>query len=211
MKRICYIVGAGENYGLDFVPGEEDFVIAADGGRRYLDERGIEPDLTVGDFDSLDETPLDGRLLQLPVEKDDTDMFAAMKEGIRAGYQEFHLYCGTGGRIDHTVANIQLLAHLAERGLRGFLFDQDSVFTAIKDRKLEIEAMDAGYVSVFSYSERSVGVTLRNLKYELKDAVLTNSVPLGVSNEFVGRESSISVERGTLLVSLPRGAEKKIK
>lgn len=211
MKRICYIVGAGENYGLDFVPGEEDFVIAADGGRRYLDERGIEPDLTVGDFDSLDETPLDGRLLQLPVEKDDTDMFAAMKEGIRAGYQEFHLYCGTGGRIDHTVANMQLLAHLAERGLRGFLFDQDSVFTAIKDRKLEIEAMDAGYVSVFSYSERSVGVTLRNLKYELKDAVLTNSVPLGVSNEFAGRESSISVERGTLLVSLPRGAEKKIK
>lgn len=204
MKGVCYIVGAGENYGLDFMPEEDDFVIAADAGLCYLKECGITPNLIVGDFDSLDFIPQIGNVLKLPAEKDDTDMFMAVKEGIQAGYEKFHIYCGTGGRMDHTIANLQVLAYLSEHGMQGYLFHKDSVFTMIKNRKLVFDAVDSGYVSVFSYSEQSIGVNLRNLKYELKDAVLTNSVPLGVSNEFIGKESSISVENGTLLVSLPR-------
>lgn len=211
MNGICYIIGAGENYGLDFVPKKGDFVIAADGGLKYLEECGIAPDLVVGDFDSLENAPQGGNLLKLPAEKDDTDMFAALKEGIRAGYAQFRLYCGTGGRLDHTIANLQLLAYLAENGMRGFLFHKDSVFTAVKNGKLAFDAVDFGFLSVFSYSEKSMGVNLRNLKYELNGAVLTNSFPLGVSNEFIGKESCISVEKGMLLVSFPRGAERRIK
>lgn len=208
---ICYIVGAGENYGLDFSPEREDFVIAADAGLRYLEEKKIIPDLIVGDFDTLQYVPQKGNVLKLPAEKDDTDMSMAIKEGIRAGYAEFHIYCGTGGRMDHTIANLQILSFLAKQNLRGFLFHRDTVFTAITDRKLSFEKIDAGYVSVFSCSERSTGVYLKNLKYELRDAILTNSFPLGVSNEFIGKESSIVVGSGTLLVSFPRGAEKRIK
>lgn len=203
-KNICYIVGAGENYGLDFSPAEGDFVIAADAGLRLLEEKGIRPDLIVGDFDTLHYIPQGENVLRLPPEKDDTDMSVAIKEGIGAGYTAFHIYCGTGGRIDHTIANLQLLAYLSERGMQGFLFDRDSVFTAITDAELAFNRMDGGYVSVFSWSERSTGVYLKNLKYELHDAVLTNSFPLGVSNEFIGKESRILVERGTLLVNLPR-------
>ena len=209
-KKICYIVGAGENYGLDFIPSKEDFVIAADAGLRYLEEKGIFANLTVGDFDTLQYIPQGENVLRLPPEKDDTDMSIAVKEGIRAGYTLFHIYCGTGGRMDHTIANLQILAYLSERGMQGYLFDKDSVFTAITDRELVFDRIDGGYVSVFSWSERSVGVYLKNLKYELHDALLTNDFPLGVRNEFIGKESSILVRSGTLLVNFPRAASGRI-
>lgn len=208
---ICYIVGAGENYGLDFIPEKDDFVIAADAGFRYLQDRRITPDLIVGDFDSLSYIPQDGNVLKLAAEKDDTDMSMAIKEGIRAGYREFHIYAGTGGRMDHTIANIQMLAYLSEEKMRGCLFHRDSVLTVITNGQLLFDKECFGYVSVFSYSERSTGVYLRNLKYELTNATLTNSFPLGVSNEFIGKESSITVECGMLLITFPRGTEKLIQ
>lgn len=207
---ICYIVGAGENYGLDFTPKKEDFVIAADAGFHYLRDSGITPDLIVGDFDSLSDIPQDGNVLKLAAEKDDTDMSVAIKEGICAGYREFHIYGGTGGRMDHTIANIQMLAYLSEKKMRGWLFHRDSVLTVITDGKLILDRDCSGYVSVFSYSEKSAGVYLRNLKYELNDATLTNRFPLGVSNEFIGKESSITVETGMLLIVFPRGTQKHI-
>lgn len=203
---ICYIVGAGENYGLDFVPSTDDFVIAADAGIRYLEQCGVAADLVIGDFDSLNDTPAHPNIMVLNAEKDDTDMLAAVREGIKAGYSVFHIYCGTGGRIDHTIANIQILAYLSQNDMRGFLFDRDSVFTAITNRKMAFDKIPSGYISVFSYTEKSEGVYLHGLKYELNNATLTNTFPLGVSNEFIGKESSVSVNSGTLLTVFPKEA-----
>lgn len=209
-KGICYVVGAGENCGINFHPAKEDFVIAADAGLSYLEQAGIRADLVIGDFDSLSARPQHHNVIALRAEKDDTDMLAAVREGIREDYSDFRLYCGTGGRMDHTLANLQVLAFLAESGRQGFLMDHDSVITAITDREIAFDRIASGYVSVFSYSEKSVGVCLRGLKYELDHAVLANTFPLGVSNEFIGRESSISVENGTLLIVFPRGEMKSI-
>jgi len=108
---ICYVVGAGENYGLDFQPATGDFVITADAGLCYLEEQGIRADLVIGDFDTLKCVPEHPNTIGLSEEKDDTDTLAAVREGIRAGYTCFHIYCGTGGRIDHTMANLQVLAY----------------------------------------------------------------------------------------------------
>lgn len=207
---ICYVVGAGTNYGLDFCPGKEDFVIAADGGLRHLEERGLLPDLVIGDFDSLEEVPNDLHTIVLKPEKDDTDMIAAVREGIKAGYDSFYIYCGTGGRIDHTIANIQTLAWLSENGMRGLLFDRDTIITAITEGKLRFEKIPTGYVSVFSHATRAEGVYLKGLKYELENAVLAHTFPLGTSNEFIGRESTISVQKGTLTVVFPRGVQEKM-
>ena len=96
-ERICYVVGAGENFGLDFQPATGDLVIAADAGLRYLEEQGIRADLVIGDFDTLKYIPGHSNTIALNAEKDDTDTLAAVREGIRAGYTSFHIYCGTGG------------------------------------------------------------------------------------------------------------------
>lgn len=201
---ICYIVGAGENYGLDFSPRAGDYVIAADGGLSYLEKAGIAADLVIGDFDTLCCTPMHPNVIRLNPQKDETDMMAAVWQGIKLGYTEFHIWCGTGGRVDHFLANIQTLAWLAERGLRGFLFGENSVLTVIKDSEYCFDSSCAGYVSVFSLSDKSSGVYLEHLKYELHDAELSNRFPLGVSNEFTGSEARVRVEKGILLLVFPR-------
>lgn len=210
VNKICYVIGAGENYGLDFSPAACDFVVAADAGIIYLKETGIRTDLIIGDFDTLKFIPEHPNVAVLNAEKNDTDMFAAVKIGIEKGYKNFHIYCGTGGRIDHTFANVQTLAYLSENGMRGFLFDKDSIITSITDDKLCFEKIPCGYVSVFSYSPKSEGVNLSGLKYELDNATLTNTFPLGTSNEFIGQKSVISVEAGTLVIVFPRSAMKEI-
>lgn len=202
-NRICYIVGGGPNYGLPFAPSPQDLVIAADAGFDALEKQGIRADLIIGDFDSLPYIPQAPNVVALNPEKDETDMFAAVSMGLDRGYERFHLYGGTGGRVDHTIANIQLLAYLAGQDRQGFLFGQDSVITAIHNRRMSFPKTASGYVSVFSHSEKSQGVYLKGLKYELDDAVLTSTFPLGVSNEFIGKYSSISVECGTLVIVMP--------
>ena len=209
-NSICYIIGAGENYGLDFTPTSNDFVIAADAGIRYLEQCRITADLVIGDFDSLDGTPTHPNTITLNAEKDDTDMLAAVREGINAGYSVFHIYCGMGGRIDHTISNIQILAYLSQNGMRGFLFGKDIIITAITNRKMTFDKIPSGYISVFSYTEKSEGVYLHGLKYKLENATLTSTFPLGVSNEFIGKESSVSVDSGTLLIVFPRESLEKI-
>ena len=92
---------------------------------------GISADLVIGDFDSLKCRPRHANVIALSTEKDDTDTFAAIHEGLQADYSEFQIYCGTGGRIDHTLANIQALLYLAQCGKLGYLFDQNNVITAI--------------------------------------------------------------------------------
>lgn len=209
-NSICYIIGAGENYGLDFTSSSNDFVIAADAGLCYLEQCGIAADLVIGDFDSINALPTHPNTLALNPEKDDTDMLAAVREGIKAGYSVFHIYCGTGGRIDHTIANLQVLAYLAQNNMRGFLFTKDSVMTAITNCKISFAQIPSGYISVFSYTEKSEGVYLQGLKYELNNATLTNTFPLGISNEFIGKEISVSVAAGTLLIVFPKEAMHKL-
>lgn len=202
-KPVCFVFGAGEHYEPpDF--SAADFIIAADGGLAYLDEHKVAPGLVVGDFDSLPAPPAGGPdTVVLPQEKDDTDMVAALREGWNRGYRVFHIYGGTGGRLDHTIANIQCIASLACRGGRGYLFDRDTVITAIHDGGIAFPAGAEGIVSVFSHSDAAVGVYEKGVKYPLHNATLRSTYPLGVSNRFTGMPSSISVHSGTLIVIYP--------
>ncbi len=197
---ICYVVGAGECPKLDFNKKDGDLVIAADGGCAYLEQSGIKPDLIIGDFDSLECAPLGDNVIKLNPVKDITDMDAAVKEGLERGYSEFHLYGACGGRIDHTLANIQLIASLAQNKIKAYIFNGSQVITAVYNGSLNFDPSYSGYVSVFAHSDKCEGVSLRGLKYTLENAALTNSFPLGVSNEFVGVESKITIGMGTAVV-----------
>ncbi len=205
MKPICYIFGAGESCGAPSGLTPNDYVIAADGGYLYARSCGITPDLLIGDFDSLPQPPAENcPVITLPHEKNDTDMSAALNEGKKRGYKVFHIYGGTGGRSDHTFANIQCLAALAAQGMKAFLFEKENVITAISNDKILFSEDAHGTVSVFSHSDVSTGVRECGLKYSLENATLTNTYPLGVSNEFIGEKSLISVSSGILILIYPK-------
>ena len=206
---ICYIVGAGEVRELDFAPAAGDYVIAADGGLAHLERAGIAADLVIGDFDTLGARPAHPNVITLQREKDDTDTFAAVRVGLERGYGRFRIYGGMGGRLEHTLANIQMLAYLAERGLRGVLIGEDQILTAISGGGLRLPRRAGGFLSVFSLTDKSEGVCIRGLKFPLTNATVTNTFPIGVSNEFVGTESEITVREGVLLVVIPREAADK--
>ena len=209
-KPVCYIFGAGQPPACPPETGAGDLVVAADGGYAWTQAAGIRTDVVIGDFDSLGHVPeLSGDgpvVVSLPAEKDETDTLAALRYGLERGFRCFHIYGGTGGRLDHTVANIQCLVYLAVRGARGYLHDRDTVLTAFGGEIL-LAARLHGTISVFALGGPAEGVWLRGLKYELENAVLTPDFPLGGSNAFTGQPASIKSERGVLLVVYPAGTQ----
>ena len=202
MKR-CFVFAAGSYYGLRERPGDPgDFVIAADAGYRVCLEESIQPDLLVGDFDSM-EPPADfARVRRLPVEKDDTDTLAALRAGLERGCTDFLIYGGTGGRrLDHTLANLQSLLFLRRRGALGFLFDNDFLWTVIENGEVRVaRTVEWGLLSVFCLGDRAEGVDESGVQYPLSNAVLTPEFPLGVSNHIVEPTAQVSVRRGALAV-----------
>lgn len=203
MNRRCVIFAAGQMDITPLLPRPEngDFIIAADAGIRNASALGVVPDLVMGDMDSADAAEVPEGALLFPVRKDDTDLMLAIKKGIELGYHDFLIYGATGGRLDHTFASIQSLAYLLTHGCRGILVDGKQWVTLFRDGTVQVPV---GYrhVSVFSYTERCRGVTLRGLSYPLEDGELDQDFPLGVSNSMVADSASVSVKEGTLLVIL---------
>lgn len=201
---VCYIFGAGEFSSCDISLTDEDLVIAADGGYDHLLHAGLRADIALGDFDSVQsyeiwEDPICEKYTY-PPEKDDTDMMLAIKMGLAKGYQIFQIYGGLGGRLDHSIANIQALSYLASQGAQGTLYHDQYALTVIQNSGFLIPKDFTGYVSVFSLSDKSQNVTIKGLKYEIEGATMTNRFPLGISNEALGKKGNISVEKGTLLI-----------
>lgn len=200
-EKACYIVGAGSFEKLDSLPQEGDLVIAADGGYAYLRQLGIQPNVLLGDFDSLKYVPEHDHILRHSPIKDDTDMALAAFYAQEKGYRLFYLYGGLGGkRLDHTMANFQLLTGLSRAGMKAYLIGENNIVTAITGEWISFAKEAEGMISVFSMTDVSAGIWEKGLKYTLNDATLKNDKVLGVSNEFIGEESSISVQEGTLLV-----------
>ena len=201
-QNICYIVGAMSlTPDLRPYPVQGDYVIAADRGFDSLMAYGVTPNLAVGDFDSLGHRPSHPNVIQLPAEKDDTDMVYAIRKGLALGYRRFVLLGGVGGRLEHTLGNLQLLDWLALHGAQGFLAGEKTAATCLRDGKsISFPPSMTGYLSVLCNSGTAEGVTLSGLKYPLEDYTLTGSFPLGASNQFLGVEAAVSVEQGSLLL-----------
>lgn len=209
MNGKCIIIGAGDLTMGEITVGENDYVIAVDGGLSYCGILNVEPDKLIGDFDSVSEkereavrslqTQVPELVMELPAEKDDTDMLAALKYGLELGYQDFRIYAGTGGRFDHTLANIQCLLYLKNHGATGYLVDGTGMMLVIQNEAVHFQKNLEGYLSLFSLGKEAKGVTIRGMKYTLEGYTLTNDYPIGISNEFIGEESTIEVEDGELV------------
>ncbi len=193
--KICYIFGALECRDA-CVQGSDIFVVAADAG--YERTAGIKPDMVIGDFDSLGYVPGGVDVSVHPSRKDQTDTLLAVYEGLERGCGVFVIYGGVGGRIDHTIANIQTLSYIAEHGARGYLLSDEQVIT-VTGGELTFSPSMRGYISVFA-AAGTPRVTITGLKYTLDRYVMSPSYPIGVSNEFIGAEAKISVEGGLAAV-----------
>lgn len=207
----CALVGAVDFNAEDFearrAAGEFDFVIAVDAGFAHLEALGVAPDMAVGDFDSLGYVPQCRRVSRYSTKKDESDMELAMQKACEWGHDDLVVYGALSGRLDHTVANLQLFARYSEAGatVTG-VGDTFAVrFVTGPDAFSLPAGLDAGTVSVFSANDVARGVIERGLEYSFNDEPLTNRTTRGLSNELTGQPATVAVEQGTLMVFYPLG------
>lgn len=193
----CIIIGAGSFNNPKIIKEKDDLLICADGGYLYAAKQDLKVDLLVGDFDSLKDIPLDVETVKLNKIKDETDLYIAIEEGIKRGYQTFDIYGALGGRIEHTIANIQILVNLKSKGLTAKLID-DKTIVEMLSTGTYIYNERCGYISLFSYTEEST-ITIKNLLYEVNNKTISSKFPLGIDNEFIGKESTVTVHNGLVL------------
>ena len=208
----CVVIGAGDLTVGSINVGEDDLVIAVDGGLNYCSVLEVEPDLILGDFDSVGEEQkmallelqkqIPDRVIALKPEKDDTDMLAALKMGLEFGYTSFQIYAATGGRLEHTIANIQCLLYLKNRDAVGYIMDGNGMIFVMQNEEVKLRNTLEGYLSMFSLGKTASGVTIKGMKYELDNYTLTNDFPIGISNEFIGEEALIRVVDGEVVCIL---------
>lgn len=192
---------------------EDDFVICADGGYSYAKAENIRPRMIIGDFDSIDADSIEedlkrsgpdnsSRIVRVAAEKDDTDTMICLKYGIDQGFQEFFVLGGLGGRLDHTVANLQTMAYAVDHEKSIWFLDGKNRATLKNPGRLTVSKMAGFKISLFAFGERCEGVSIRGVKYPLDNHLLNNNFPLGVSNEFYENNAEISHTAGKLLVIL---------
>ena len=197
---ICYLVGAGDFHG-QLSAGDDDIIIAADGGYDNLIRFGYKPDILIGDLDSVkSDIPEGTRIIRFPKEKDETDMFLSYEAGVKLGYDEFVMLGATGGRLDHTYANLSLLLYAKERGHNVTVIDEHGMILCIKNESVTLSGVTGSTLSVFAIGGVAEGVSIDGAKYEVENTTLTPSFPLGVSNEFIGNNVRITVRDGALLI-----------
>jgi len=191
-----------------------NLVICADGGVRIARALGIVPQVVMGDFDSAGAALLSwarrkgARLIAHPREKNQTDTELAVEYALNAGAEELDLLGVLGARIDHTLANMGLLIHVAGQQKRARIV-QGRVELFLAETQTPIAGHRGDLVSLIPLSDSVAGVTTQGLKYPLDDTVLRISSTLGVSNEITMAPASVSVHRGWLLVVVTHRSDRK--
>lgn len=184
-----------------------DYIICADGGTRHASALKLTPQLIIGDMDSIDKEVLQSyrqwgtKIKHYPREKDEVDTELAIMEGVKLGYKDILLVGATGGRLDHTLANIHLISKAATEGIRVTIIDEHHRLYIITPQiPAHIKGAVGDVISLIPITERVTGVHSQGLKWELNDRTFTLGHPFGISNELVAPTARVEVEQGLLLV-----------
>jgi thiamine pyrophosphokinase len=190
-----------------------DLVVAADGGARLAERLGLTLDRWVGDGDSLGEAGLAGLraagipMTIAPVDKDESDTELAVLAAIEAGATDLTILGAFGGRrLDHTLANVALLAHPALVGRTARLLDTTARVSLVvgagagHPAGATLVGRAGDLVSLLPLSGDVEGVTTEGLQYGLRDETLPIGPARGLSNVRLGTEATVTVREGRLLV-----------
>lgn len=196
-------------YALDFIRTKTwDKIIGVDGGLKFFYSNGISPTDAVGDFDTLEPDILkyyqkqeNIKIHRFQSEKNATDTEIAMEIAVSYESDEIYILGGMGSRLDHTLANIQILSIPLKKNKRAFLVNENNIVFLIKEGiTLKKEEQFGKYISLLPLTTYVSGVTLKGVKYPLYQHTLTSDNSLGISNEFDSQNITIDLEEGILIV-----------
>lgn len=208
LKHKAYIFAGPDLEDISFLKNfcfSDGYLIAADCGLEILKKTGLNPDVIIGDFDSY-KMPDDVKceILTFEVEKDDTDTMLCVKHALEKGFHDITIISGVGGRLDHTIANIQSLSYILNMGACGRIISDDTEIYLLSAGEHSFEKREGFSMSLFSYSECVSNLTVRGAKYNTDNLVIDNTFPIGVSNEITQDVCRISFESGKLLIIFSR-------
>lgn len=196
----CLIISGAPEKDIEYYKNYVDsrFIISADSGYEKCLKLNIKPDLIIGDFDSSEKPETDIDTIVLPVRKDDTDTFFAVKQAVNKGFDDIIILGGIGSRFDHTYCNILALNYCLDNNVKASLIN--------KYNKIEVYAndfsFDKGEYSNFSFYSifgDCIGLTTRGTQYDLTDYTLKSDCPLAQSNSFKADKVTVSFKSGKLL------------
>lgn len=202
MRAVVFTARCEGDFSAAYSPRENDYILCADAGYLLAKKHGITPDCIIGDFDSA-EKPQGENVFVYPVEKDDPDTMLCVRHALKIGVKDILIVGGFGGRLDHTLANLQTLSFIAECGARAEMCDGKTRAFAIKNGSIRIERT-SGKLSVFALGEKCSGVNISGAKYSGENFEIAPDFPLGMGNDFAADFACISVRTGTLTVICER-------
>ncbi len=176
-------------------------LMAADSGARHALALGLPLELWLGDFDSSPKwlhnalsAPKEG----LPREKDLTDGEALVRKALELGAEELLLLGGIGGRLDHTLAHLELSFLLAQKGVRVELTDGlTRAFPLLRGRHT-FPLEEGTPFSLVPFSEATLGV--EGARWNLPPTPL-KATTLTLENQALGT-LQVRVERGRAVLYL---------
>lgn len=181
-----------------------DLVIAADSGLHTARRLGLATDLLVGDLDSVDHALLDDDLEveRHPRAKDQTDIELALDRARDHGATRVVVLSGGGGRLDHALANVLVLAAERYAGMAVEAHVGAARLAVVRGRH-DLHDEAGATISLFAVGGPAYGVTTEGLRWALHDATLAPLSSLGVSNEFEGGPAAVTVRDGVVLAVRP--------
>jgi thiamine pyrophosphokinase len=176
-------------------------LLAADGGANHLGRIGLRPDAVIGDLDSISPGIRkfigEGRMIHRP-DQDRTDLYKALGYAFdELGLERLTVFGATGGRLDHAVGNLGLLAKRALGDRLVFVAADHRVMAVAGELALDAEPGETW--SFFTF-DPAVRVTLEGLKWPVSDAALDLAGRPSISNEAASDEVRIRSTGGAVVV-----------
>jgi thiamine pyrophosphokinase len=184
------------------------FVIAADSGLEHASALGQRVDLVVGDLDSVNLDVLAaaraaGALVEAhPREKDATDLELALDAALVRDARAVTVVGGAGGRLDHLLANLTLLASPRFAGARVDAWCGPARVVVVRD-EVDLAGTPGSTVTLLALGGPARSVRTEGLRYPLVGEDLEAGTSRGVSNELVETSARVSVQAGVVLTIQP--------
>lgn len=187
---------------------QPEYVIGVDRGLEFLYNQQVMPTHIVGDFDSVQEDIVTfyQAETQVPIrrfrpEKDASDTEIALNLAIELGVKKLWILGGTGTRLDHVMANIQILKVAHTHGVKAYLIDAyNRISLAEKEVSLSKNGGFGDYFSVFPFGGIVEDISIEGAKYPLSHYRLCPDSSMCVSNEIQDEEVKIMFPEGMIIL-----------